>query len=121
MREAPALTLVRWFLGLSSALALAGWILLLIVAHDFRRSFGASSVGALRLAALPVVLLLVAVTVAYPTNRALLHVAAIILGLALIGVVFILRESQFVGVTGIIYIAAWLLFYWLAAWSQPRS
>jgi hypothetical protein len=115
------MNLVRWLLGLSSALALAGWILLVMAADDFRRSFGASSVGALRLAALPLVLLLVTVTVVYPTNRALLHFAAILLGLAMIGAVFILRESLFVGITGIVYICAWLLFYLHAAWSQPRS
>ena len=103
-------------MGITAALGGLGWILLAIAASDFRRSFGASEVGAIRLAALPIALAFVLVTVVLPGNRTLLHVAAAVLLVALVGSALILRESVFVGSVGLLFFGAWFFFYWRTAW-----
>lgn len=103
-------------MGVSAALGGLGWILLAIAASDFRRSFGASEVGAIRLVALPIALVFVIVTVVLPGNRTLLHVAAAVLLVALVGSALILRESVFVGSVGVLFFGAWFFFYGRTAW-----
>jgi hypothetical protein len=111
---------LRWILGLTAAIGIVFWVLLLIVAQDFRRSFGASDISAIRAFSLPVILLFVVATVILPDHRLLLHVAAAIMLIGIITSVLILRESLFVGSAGLIFLGAWFLFYRLVIWSSPR-
>jgi len=107
---------LRWLLGITATLAVAGWLAIAVIGSDFRRSFGASPVGALTAIAPPAVMLLAVVTVLLPAYRGLLHVSAVVFILAAVGLAFVLKESLFVGITGLLFIAGWFLYYWHTAW-----
>ena len=107
---------LRWSLGTIAAVCGAGWVLLALWAEGFRRSFGASGVGTLKLVVPPAVLALVLATVLMPSNRWLLHACAVVFALVAAGLVFVLRESLFVGIVGLAFFAAWFVFWWRALW-----
>lgn len=108
------MTALRWFLGITAIVAAAGWVALAVWADGFRRSFGASEVGALRTAAPPLALLLALLTVLMPAKRLLLHAAALVFTLVAVRLVFVLRESILTGLAGFFLVCAWFVFYWLA-------
>lgn len=107
---------LRWLLGVTATIAAAGWLLIAFAGNDFRRSFGASGVDALTFVAPPAVLLLALLTVLLPANRGLMHASALVFALAAVGLAFVLRESLFVGIVGLLFVAAWFLFYWRTLW-----
>jgi hypothetical protein len=104
-------TALRWMLGAVSVVVGAGWLALALFGNTFRSSFGASPVALLTRAGPVIVVGLVLASVALPSNRALLHATAIVVALACAGLVFLLRESVFVGTLGLAYGAAWFAFY----------
>jgi hypothetical protein len=108
------MTALRWLLGLTSLVACLGWMLLAIAAHDFRQSMGASPVGLLRLAALPIVLLIVLATVTLPVGRGILHAAAVAMAFTALAAAVVLRESTLVGGVGLLYCGLWFVFYYRA-------
>ena len=56
-----------------------------------------------------------------PGQRALLHVAAAVaLGLAACSV-WIMRESVFLGVMGLLYAGLWSAWYWHTAWTRAAG
>lgn len=103
---------LRWFLAASTTLAMIGFVVLLIIADGFRRSFGASENGPL-VAILPLtVMMLFLGALLWPEQRALRHVAAI-MSLILVGLsIWVLQESFFIGFLGLIYSVLWGLWYW---------
>jgi len=105
-------TPLRWTLGIAAALGTVGWLLLVMAASDFRRSFGASPVDAARAALLPIVMALVLASVLFPASRGLLHVTAGVLALGAAGCLLLLKEAPFVATMGLAFLALWFLYYW---------
>jgi hypothetical protein len=115
-------TTLRWILGLIIALLGGGYVILLVVSNGLRKSFGASETNPL-LVVLPLVAVAVlAAALVWPANRTLLHIAAIA-AVGLIGfcVWQMISESVTVLWFGIIYLVAWLVFYWQAAWQTVTA
>jgi amino acid permease len=103
-------------LGVIAALFAVGWVALMAVADSFRRSFGASPKGAL-VGVLPVVVAVVVLaSLCWPGSRALLHVTAVLVAALVVACVLLARAAPFVATLGLAYAAAWLAFYWRAAW-----
>jgi len=116
------MTALRWTLGLIIVFLGGGFVVLSIVAGGFRRSFGASDVNPLvTILPLAAMALLLAALV-LPAHRTLLHIAAgaavVLVGFCLW---FLIKESGTVMWWGLAYLAAWLVFYWGAAWRQPTA
>jgi hypothetical protein len=112
---------LRWILASATVLVMVGFIALLGFADSFRRSFGASENGPL-LALLPVTAILVFLAgLIFPRQRALLHVAATLALALVVCAVWVLQESVFVGVTGLLYSALYLVWYWHAAWTRATA
>jgi hypothetical protein len=116
------MTALRWVLGLIILLLGGGYLFLFVVSNGFRRSFGASENNPL-LAILPLAaaaILLAALV--WPGNRMLLHLGAVA-AVGLIGfcVWQMISESATVLLFGILYLAVWLVFYWMAAWHAPTT
>lgn len=107
---------LRWTLGLFALLAGGGWVLVAVLGHGFRESFGASPIGLAQVALPPLAMLLVLVSVFAPSSRPLLHVASAAVALLAIACLFVLRESLFVGGLGLGFCALWGLFYVQSAW-----
>ena len=112
---------LRWFLAVSTASAMIGFIVLLTLADGFRRSFGASENGPW-VAILPLVMALLFLgALVWPEPKALRHVAAIT-ALILAGLsIWVFRESAFVGSLGLIYSGLWGFWYWQAVWQAGNG
>ena len=107
------MTSFRVLFGILTAILLAGWIFLIVVGGNFRRSFGASP-GAPLLPLLPCLLmLLILLSLLWPGQRTLLHITAAGAALGLLGAVAILRQSVTTGVLAAGYLICWLIYYWL--------
>lgn len=103
---------LRWILGLLAVGVGAGLVALAVIGRSFRSSFGASPVALLpQFGPLLLLLLLVLASVVWPGNRLLLHLTAAAVAVAGVGLVFVLRESGFVGSAGLAFCAAWFVFY----------
>lgn len=112
---------LRWLLASATALVTIGFVALLVVADGFRRSFGASENGPWMIGLPLTVMLLLLASLLLPGQRVLLHVAAAT-ALALAGAsVWVLRESVFVGTTGLLYSGLWGIWYWHTAWQQSGT
>lgn len=106
---------LRWSLLVTTLLAGGGYTFLVFVGSQFRRSFGASPASALW-TVLPVVATVVlGASLLLPANRPLLHVAAgfvvVLIGLCLWQM---MAESATVLLFAVVYLVAWLAYYWLA-------
>lgn len=105
---------MRWVLGGIAAVVGAGWVVLALLGDSFRRSFGASGVGALVAVLPPGAALLLLLPLLLPGQRGLLHLGAVTAALVAAWGVWTLRESVIVGLAALGYAAAWLLHYRLA-------
>jgi hypothetical protein len=102
---------LRRTLGLVAACVAVAWVLLVAAADGFRRSFGASEHGAW-MAVLPVaVAALVVAPLIWPERRPLLHAAAVVVAALLGASLWVARQTVLVAALGVLYAAAWLLFY----------
>ena len=113
--------ILRWILVSSTALVAAGFLGLLAVADGFRRSFGASENGPWTVVVPLTVMLLFLAALLVPGQRMLLHVAAVVAVVLAAASVWTLRESVFIGLMGLLYSAAWWVWYWSTAWRQPGA
>ncbi|MBL9140038.1 MAG: hypothetical protein JNK85_29465 [Verrucomicrobiales bacterium] len=112
---------LRWFLLIVTALGLAGFLGLVVLGEGFRRSFGASGNGALKITVPALVMLLLLLSLLLPGHRWIGNCAAIAALVVACGSVWVMRESSFVGLTGILYVAAWFAFYWMSAHARSGS
>lgn len=103
---------LRWVLLLGTALVAVGFVALLVLADGFRRSFGASENGPWILALPLTAMFIFATSLAFPGQRALLHMAALLALALAVGSVWILHESGFIGTLGILYAGSWLAWFW---------
>ena len=111
------MTALRWILGLIAAFFGGGFVFLVVLSNAFRKSFGASEHGPLFIG-LPVVgigLLLAAIL--FPASKPLLHIAAVA-ALSLIGFCLwqIFAHGEIPLWFAVVYLVAWFIYYWLAAW-----
>lgn len=112
---------LRWILGSGTALVAMAFVAFVIHADSYRRSFGASENGPLVVGVPLAVMIVFLASLLLPGQRVLLHVAAAAaLGLAACSV-WILRESVFLGVMGLLYTGLWSAWYWHAAWARPAA
>jgi hypothetical protein len=111
------MTTLRWILGTVAALVGGGFTLLFLASNGLRRSFGASENNPL-IAILPLLALgLLLAALVTPTQRTLLHMAAVAAAaLAGFSIWMLVRESATVMWLSLVYLALWFGFYWLAAW-----
>jgi len=115
------MNILRWMLAAGTALVAAGFVALLVMADSFRRSFGASDNGPLVMAVPLAVMAVFLASLLLPGQRVLLHVAAAVaLGLAACSV-WIMRESVFLGVMGLLYAGLWSAWYWHTAWTRAAA
>ncbi len=108
---------LRWILGTIAVLFGGGFVILVLLGNAFRKSFGASEHGPLFIG-LPVLgLALLLAAILFPANKPLLHIAAVA-ALGLVG--FCLWQVFDAGEAplwfAIVYLGAWFVYYWLAAW-----
>ncbi|HMN94920.1 MAG TPA: hypothetical protein PKC43_00720 [Phycisphaerales bacterium] len=109
--------ILRVILGTVALLFGGGFVVLALLGSAFRQSFGASGHGPLfiGLPAIGVAILFAAIL--FPGSRPLLHVAAVTaLALAAFCLWQILAKGEAPLWIAVAYLAAWLLYYWLAAW-----
>ncbi len=101
----------RWSLGVVAVLIGGGWLALALLGDSFRSSLGASSVDVITQFAPVLVAALILASVLLPGHRLLLHVTALVVAAACVGLVFLLRESVVVGGLGLLYGGAWFGYY----------
>lgn len=102
---------LRWVLGSITALLIAGWLGIVILAENFRRSFGASGVGTLKAALPSSVAFLLLCSLINPASRTLLHLTAVVAGGLVLGCLWLMRQAPVVASSGLVYLALWFLFY----------
>jgi hypothetical protein len=107
---------LRWVLGVVAAIAGALALAVLVIGGNFRSSFGASDSNPL-VTLLPMLGIgVVLASVVWPQSRPLLHVAAaVVVAVAGLAAYLARREPNFATCLAL-YAAAWLWFYWRAAW-----
>ncbi|MBL9174586.1 MAG: hypothetical protein JNL10_13700 [Verrucomicrobiales bacterium] len=104
---------LRWLLGLITACAGLGWLLLSFVGGRFRASLGASETPLLVVGVPVVVAGILLAGLVFPGQRGLLHAGAVV-SVLILGVC--LLNPAGLGGLGIVYFGLWLVFYFLAAW-----
>jgi hypothetical protein len=108
------MNLLRWILAAATAINLAGFVGLLLLADRFRQSFGASRIGLCQ-AGLPIMaMVLMLGSLLAPRERLLLHFCAILSATIGLGGLCLLRKAPFLGAGLFGYAVLWLLYYWLA-------
>jgi len=113
------MTGLRWSLIVVTALLGAGWILLVVWADSFRRSFGASPNAAVTVMLPVVVLGLILASLLLPEVRWLQHLVAAVAAAVAVGCVVLMVETVFMGTLGLAYVGLWLLHYWHTVWNVP--
>jgi hypothetical protein len=108
---------LRWILGSIAVVIGGGFVFLVLLGNAFRKSFGASEHGPLFIG-LPVVgIALLLAAILFPSSKPLLHIAAVAaLGLIAFCVWQIFSQGEVPLWFAVAYLAAWLVYYWLAAW-----
>lgn len=112
---------LRWILAAVTALVALGFVALLVWAEGFRRSFGASAHGPVVAGAPLAVMAVVLASLLWPEQRALLHVAALVVLAVAALCVWLLRESVFLGTTGLLFGILWAAWYRHAAWAAAGA
>ena len=108
----------RWTLGSITALGTAGFLALVMFGDGFRRSFGASENGTLKVSVTLVVQTALLISIAAPQLRLFMHIVAAMVVALIAGCLWLFRESTFVGTTGLAYCGLWLGYYWQAIGGQ---
>ncbi len=112
--------MLRWVLVVITAILVVGYFLLALVGNSFRRSFGASELGALVVGVPLLVGGLILATLFCPTQKLLLHATALVVLPLVASCLWLMKESVFTGGCGLAYFGAWLVFYWLCL-SSPST
>jgi hypothetical protein len=105
---------LRWAVGLSSALALAVFLLILTVGKGLASAYGNGSEDILRASAalaIPVLLAAMLATTFLPNARAFLHVIAAVVIVAVTACLTLLRRNPGEAMIYIGFFAVWLCYY----------
>lgn len=111
------MTTLRWILGITMAIASAGFIALAIIAGGFRRSFTGSDNSVPLVTIFVVTATLVLASLVWPERRLVLHVVAVLMVALCIGCAFIARQTAATATIGVLYAIGWLTFYYRTAWA----
>lgn len=103
--------LLRWTLGISSALACVAWIVLAVLGARFRRGWGATPAARWLAVGPPIVFALVAASVLHQGSTALMHATTVAISLIAIASVRAIRESPGIGIAGLSYCGFWYVCY----------
>jgi hypothetical protein len=114
------MNLLRWLLGGSATLIVAGWIVFFILANSFRGSFGASENPAWVLVLPLVVALLIVFSTLLPYVRMLLFVTAAAVVAASLGALWIAGEAPYLVAAWFVYAVACIVFISMAL-RRPRE
>jgi hypothetical protein len=114
------MNLLRWLLGGSAALIVAGWIAFFILANNFRGSFGASENPPWLLVLPLVVALLIVFSTLLPHASTLLFVTAVAVVAASLGALWIAGEAPYLVGAWFVYAFACLVFITMAL-RRPRE
>ena len=109
---------LRWILGITTAIGTAGFLALIVFGDGFRRSYGASENGALKVGISLVVQGALLASIVAPSQKMLLHCVAVVVAALIAGCLWIYRESAFAGTTGLAYWGMLFGYYWQAVWGQ---
>lgn len=115
------MTTLRWILGIPTALAAGGWLLLAAWGNSFRRSWGASENSGLTVFAPFVAMAALLASLIFPQQRLLLHAVAAGVALLVAESLLLVPRASGLGVSLLVYCSLWLCYYGLAAWSQPAT
>ena len=115
------MTTLRWILGITTAVAAAGFIAIAVIAGGFRRSFTGSDNGVPLVSIFVVTAALVLASLVWPDRRVLLHIVAVLMVALCVACAFIARESAGTAAMGVIYAAGWLTFYYRTVWAGPGA
>lgn len=114
--DRPLMNTLRWILGITTVIITAGFWALICFGDGFRRSFGASENSEWKTGITLVVQIALLASIAFPGEKMVMHIcAAVVLALAA-GSVWVMRESAFVGVTGLTFCGMWIGYYCQAVW-----
>jgi hypothetical protein len=111
------MTTLRWILGITTAVASAGFIAIAIIAGGFRRSFTGSDNSVPLVTIFFVSAGLVLASLVWPERRLLLHVVAVLMVALCIACAFIARQTAMTAVLGALYAIGWLTFYYRTVWA----
>lgn len=111
------MTSVRWFYAVSAALLALGWMALLAVSDQFRRSWGASPIGELTRLLPLVVFILISLSALQPAQRWLVYASTLSVIPLFIGSMAIVGESPTTALLGVSYFGGWLLCCYRTAYS----
>ena len=110
------MTALRWTLIVVTALLATGWVLLIVWADGFRRSFGASPNAATTLILPVIVMAMILVSLFLPDQKWLQHMVAIAAIAVVAGCFMLMSETVLMAMLGLIYMGLWLLHYWHTVW-----
>lgn len=101
---------LRWTLGVVTAIVIAGLLAIAVIGGNLRRSFGASD------SPVPILIILVGgglvlASLAWPGQRLLQHLVAVLMTGLAIGAMLLARRELGTGLFGVAYAAAWLSLY----------
>jgi hypothetical protein len=101
---------LRWLLGLTSLGVIGAIVLLVVVARDFRRSFGSTMPHPLLVGGLVLAVVVMFAGVLWPQFRPLLHAGAACA--SALSLLCLWDHSPF-GLAGLLHCGLWLLHYGL--------
>jgi hypothetical protein len=112
---------LRWLIGVGCAVALALFLLILVVGKGLRSAYqsGAGTLDVVRdtaVAGIPLLLIAMLVSVFLPNSRAYLHVVAAGVLLAMAGCAMMVPESPGEGLLYLSFFGLWGIYYLLAVW-----
>lgn len=112
---------LRWILGVPTALAAGGWLVLAAWADTFRQSWGASKNSGLTVFGPFGALAALLASLVFPQQRILLHAVAAGVALLVAESIMLFPKASGLGVTMLVYCGLWLTYYGLAAWSPQNA
>jgi hypothetical protein len=110
------MTGLRWTLIVVTAFLATGWVLLVIWADGFRRSFGASSTGGIAIVLPFIVMALILASLFLPDQKWLQHLSALAAVAVVAACLVVMSETVLMAMLGLTYMGLWLLHYWHTVW-----
>jgi hypothetical protein len=114
---------LRWILGIACSLALAGFVLIMIVGKGIRSAYqsGAGTTDIIRstaVYAIPILLAAMLASLFLPTARGFLHAVAVGVIVAMVTSITIIGTHPGEGSLYFCFFGLWMIYYFLAAWKS---
>jgi hypothetical protein len=113
--------LLRWITGISCALALAGFLFIMMVGKGLRSAYqsGAGVTDVVRsfgIYAIPLLIVAMLVAVFVPHARGYLHTVAVGVAAAMLGCIVIMMERPAEGGIYLCFFGLWMMYYAVAVY-----